>query len=102
MSVKDDAMTAVHTALLAASADVTTIRAALTAAEAAVEAHANALLQSQALADALKLSHGVLSGTTNVAPAAASAVGFVKKWAVPAGAGAAALAAYAHWGLKLF
>ncbi len=102
MSVKDDAMSAVHTALLAAQNEATSIGASLAAAEAAVATHSKALLQSQAMADALKLSHAALSGATAVAPVAANVVGAVKRWAMPVGAGAGALAAYAHWGLKLF
>lgn len=102
MSVKDDAMTAVHAALLAAQNEATALGTDVAAAKAAVTAKGAALTQSQAMADALKLAHAALSGATAVAPMAASTVTFAKKWAMPAGAGVAALAAYAHWGLKLF
>lgn len=102
MSVKDDAIAALHVALTAVEGETTAIGARLATAEAAAEAEGRALLNSKALKDALALAHATLTGATAVAPVAANAVGFVKKWAVPAGAGAAALAAYAHWGLKLF
>lgn len=102
MSVKDDAIAALHGALTAVEGETAKIGADLATAKAVVDTQGRALLQSQALKDALMLAHATLSGATAVAPVAANAVGAVKKWALPVGASGAALAAYAHWGLKLF
>jgi hypothetical protein len=102
MSVKDDALTAVHAALLAVHNEVAAGTTRLTAAQTVVTTEAAALTQNKALADALATMHAVGTGVTAAAPVVATAWTTVKKWAMPAGAGAGALAAYAHWGLKLF
>ena len=97
-----DLQTVATGALTEAKAAVAAGTSELNAAKAAVTAKAEALANSKAAHDAIAVAHAAATGAMTIAPTAESLMAKVKPYVIPGSAVVAGLAAYAHWGLKLF